>query len=285
MLHDLSLTLRALLTQKNLPTELTTAQIVFDRPSDNFNPAQTSVDLFLYDLRENVELRSNEPGSERRDDEVIIRPPPLRMACSYLLTAWPIGGEEVALQEQRLLSQVLLTLRRYPTIPSEFLQGSLKDQTPPLPMLTAQVDGLQASHEFWTAVGNKLRPSLVVTVTISMDLVEPAPVTARIVNLHEMHLGEITNSPDRNTEPASILRAFTIGGRILEKDQRPAPGVTVTLVERNLTAQVDSEGRYTLRKVLPGTCTLRVQRGGATVKDVSVTIPAKRGEGYNVLLT
>ena len=56
MIHDLSETLRAILTQPGLPPELGGAHIVFDRPADTFNPTQTTVDVFLYDLRENLEM-------------------------------------------------------------------------------------------------------------------------------------------------------------------------------------------------------------------------------------
>jgi hypothetical protein len=40
------------------------ALIAFDRANDGFKPAQTTVDLFLFDVRENVELRRNEPRNE-----------------------------------------------------------------------------------------------------------------------------------------------------------------------------------------------------------------------------
>ena len=69
-IDDLSRTLRAILTQKGLPTELGSAQIVFDRPSETFNPQQTTVDLFLYDIREDSELRSNEEMIEHRNGQV-----------------------------------------------------------------------------------------------------------------------------------------------------------------------------------------------------------------------
>ena len=179
MIRDLSLTLRAILDQPGLPAELAAAQIVFDRPTEPFAPSPTAVDLFLYDIRENVDLRSNEPIVERLNGQARIHRPPLRVACSYLVTAWPISDEEPALQEHRLLSQVLALLSRYPTIPENFLQGRLVGQEPPLPMMTAQANGLQNPAEFWTAVGNKLRASLTVTVTIAMPVLEPRGRTDR----------------------------------------------------------------------------------------------------------
>jgi len=200
MIDDLSETLRAILTQKGLPAELAAAHIVFDHPSETFIPQQTTVDLFLYDIREDLELRSNELEFERSNGKVTTHRAPLRIACSYLITAWPVGGAELALQEQRLLSQVLQVFSRFPTIPAEFLQGSLKDQTPPLPMVTALVDPQKNLSEFWTALGSQLRPSLTVTATIAIEVI--APVVTGIVTRRELEIGQQTSS-DRPVGSAS----------------------------------------------------------------------------------
>jgi len=126
MIRDLSETLRAILKQPGLPPPLNTAQVVFDRPTAQFNPPQSAIDLFLFDIRENAELRNHEPTVIHSNGHAIIRRPPMRVDCSYLVTAWIAGGVDVALQEQLLLSQVLQVLVRYPTIPEPFLQGGLK---------------------------------------------------------------------------------------------------------------------------------------------------------------
>jgi Pvc16 N-terminal domain len=64
MFHDLSQTLKAILSQSGLPTELKVIQISFDRPDGKFIPQQTTLNLFLYDIRENVELRDSTPLME-----------------------------------------------------------------------------------------------------------------------------------------------------------------------------------------------------------------------------
>ena len=181
MIDDLSRTLRAILQNKELTAafpELDKALIVFDPPVAGFAPTQPTVNLFLYDIRENMELRSNEPLQTRlinpdAKGDVEIKRPPLRVACSYLITAWSVDAMEPALQEHRLLGQALQVLSSHATIPETFLQGQLRNQVPSLPMLTARSNGLKDPSEFWTALGNKLRPSISVTVTISMEKIEP----------------------------------------------------------------------------------------------------------------
>ena len=168
MIRDLSESLRELLAP-GVPT----ADISFDRPTDQFAPAQSTVNLFLYDIRENVELRNNEPILRREGGQSRTEPPPLRAACSYLVTAWPVdGGQDLALEEHRLLSQALRRLAAFPRIPDEFLRGSLIGQQPPLPAITARPDGLANPAEFWTALGNRLRVALTLTVTISLPVFE-----------------------------------------------------------------------------------------------------------------
>ena len=284
MIRDLSLTAQAILDDPTLAAsfpELASAQIVFDRPAESFSPAQTSIDLFLYDIRENMELRSNEPTLKRLNGQAEMQRPPLRVACSYLITAWPVGGTDLVLQEHRLLSQVLQVLARHPIIPAAFLKGKLIGQEPPLPMMTAQTDGLKDPAEFWTAIGNKLRPSLVVTVTIGMDLF--APVTAPIVITEEVRVGERT-APDAEVISALTRQIFfRIGGRVTDAGNAPVAGATVTLVGPGSATRTGADGDYTLGSIPAGTYTLRVQ-SGATTKDIAVTIPVSAGSNYNVQL-
>ena len=63
MIDDLSESLRALLTQPGLPPKLAGAQIVFDRPAETFNPTQTTLNLFLYDLRDSAHAQESRPGA------------------------------------------------------------------------------------------------------------------------------------------------------------------------------------------------------------------------------
>src|ERR1700681_551666 len=126
MIRDLSTTLQAILTDPSLTVpfpELSRALIAFDRPDDGFKPTQTTVNLFLFDVRENMELRSNEPKIERLNGQAVIHRAPMRVGCTYLVTAWPMGGPDLVLQEQRLLAQVLQVLSTYPKIPASFLKG------------------------------------------------------------------------------------------------------------------------------------------------------------------
>ncbi len=286
MIRDLTQTLRTLLTQSGVPAELAAAQIVFERPTEQFNPTQATVDLFLYDIRENVELRTNELTVERQNGQVNIRRPPLRVDCSYLVTAWSggVSGDESALQEHRLLSQVLQVFSRYSTIPNQFLQGSLANQEPPLPMVTAKANGLKEPAEFWTSLGTQLRASIGVKVTIAMEmLVEPE--VAPIVITRDLRLGERISSQSEQLKPATEEQFFRIGGRVTDVADQPVVNATVTLVESGLTTATDGEGYYSIGVVPAGTYTIRVQ-SGAIVEQTAIAIPvATTDSDYNLQLS
>ena len=268
MIDDLSKALRSLLSPA-----MDQAQIVFDQPSEAFKPTRTTLNVFLYDIRENLELRSSEPRIEpRAEKRVAIRRPPFRIACSYLITAWAVGGTEPPLQEHRLLSQALLVLKRYPTIPAEFLPASLKGQEPPLPMMVAQVDGLKEPYEFWTAIGNKLRPSITATITIGLEVPEPKPEEAWLVRMHDIILGERTSPAEQTLKAAVRSEGYRIAGRVTDADKKPFQGARVSVLSTGLETGTDAEGRYTLGLLAPGTYTLRVQ-AGAEVKTIEVALP------------
>jgi hypothetical protein len=283
MIRDLSVTLQAILSDPSLAAsfpELSKALIAFDRPDDGFKPAQTMVDLFLFDVRENMELRSNEPKIERMNGQATIHQAPMRVACTYLITAWPVGGPDLALQEQRLLTQVLQVLSTYPRIPASFLKGALIGQEPPLPMMATHPDELKNPAEFWTAIGNKMRASVTVTVTISMQVF--APVTAPVTRTGLLRFGERT-APDATTlTPATKMEFFRIGGKVTSGGSTVS-GAMVAVSGTGLAARTDHDGDYVLGAMAAGTYTLNVQ-SNATTKQVSITVPAPAGSNYDVLL-
>jgi hypothetical protein len=275
MIRDLSSTLRAILTQPNVPAELANAQILFDQPSDSFRPTQTSIDLFLYDIRENVTLRSNEPVIERVAGKAITRPPPLRADCSYLVTAWAVGGADLPLQEHRLISQALQILSGYPIIPASLLIGRLVGQEPPLPMLVARTDGLKNPAEFWTALGTRLRPSFTLTATISIDVFPPQ--TAPIAITSAIQLAQLGAADTRSD-------AFRIGGVVTDATGQPVAGATVTVVERNLQVSTNAKGEYSFGIVPAGSYTIRLQSGGSA-RQVTIAVPASAGSTYDFQVT
>jgi len=268
MIQDLSATLKALLVQF-----LGGTPVIFARPTDSFKPAQSSINLFLYDIRENLEFRLNDTVRTRQNGKYQLTYTPKRVDCSYLITAWPVGvtGEELFLEEHRLLGRVLQILSRYHHVPAEFLRGSLigqdgQTEDPPLPLTISHLDSLKTVGEFWTAIGGQLRPSLSLTLTFSLKDAQIS-IAADIVTSSEIRYPDVT--------------LFSIGGRILDNrtPPQPIPKALVTLVEPNLTTTTDAEGQYRFGTLQSGTYTLRAQFN-ATSQQKSIRIPKQEDGDY-----
>ncbi len=175
MIRDLDDTIKELLTQKAEPgSELSTAEIEFDIPDADWRNGikKLTVNCYLYDVHENGELKNPEPWIQRSADGVRAarRQAPVRIDCSYLITAWSVKSNESIADEHRLLGQVLTLLLKHPTLPPGVLVGSLTGQPPPYPTVVASQDGMRSKPEFWGALDQQLKPSLNYVVTLALFL-------------------------------------------------------------------------------------------------------------------
>jgi hypothetical protein len=187
MIDDLDRTVEELLRRELAPALVEQIAISFAAPDSDFPPSSVTlpaIDLFLYDIRENMELRRTGWVVEHNADGTATkRQVPVRVDCSYLITAWASESSTTrALDEHRLLSEVMKTLIRYPIIPEALLQGSLKGQEPPLPSSTLQPGRLQSVGEFWQSLGGKPKAALNYTVTIGVAVGIPVETEVPVID-------------------------------------------------------------------------------------------------------
>jgi hypothetical protein len=257
-------------------TELLGADISFITPDKNFETAlgNPTVNLFLYDVKENRELRDTTPIIEKIGTTFVRREAPVRIDCSYIVTAWSkLPNQQKVAEEHRLLAQALLWLTRFPVIPPVYLQGRLTTQIYPLLMWVAQVDPNKNAGEFWDALAIPPRPAFYLTVTIAMDL------------------GLQDSGPLVTTKSANVQSGFEgaaesqvqIGGSILTAAHKGIPDALVDILDLGLRVNTDSDGRYVFPRVLVGTRTVRVVAVGFKSKTQVLTIPSLP-ENYNITL-
>src|SRR3982075_1223954 len=128
MIQDVDESLRALVKRDALNGSK--ADVAFDAPTKEWSSRRNTptVDLYLYDIREDLEQREvmwEDIRGDSRDPRLITerRPPPRRFKLSYLVTAWTQRPED----EHRLLSGLLSCFLRNQTLPADLLTGSLVD--------------------------------------------------------------------------------------------------------------------------------------------------------------
>ncbi|HEV2755267.1 MAG TPA: DUF4255 domain-containing protein [Actinomycetota bacterium] len=177
MIHDVDDALRALIERDAVAGS--GVEVSLDAPSKAWAARRSSptVNVYLYDIREDVERRGAQYEEVRRNvdgrDAVVDRRMPPRLFClAYLVSAWTQRPED----EHRLLSAILACLLRNPALPRELLSGSLAGDpaggTPP-PLVKMTV-GLPASKDrktsdVWGALGGELKPALDVVITAPFD--------------------------------------------------------------------------------------------------------------------
>lgn len=270
MISDLDRTLEKLL-EKELGTPLP-FDLSFSVPDKKYGPVsdvRSTLDCYLYDIREDRERRRGAPLVERQGDGTVAqRPPPARIRLSYCITAWSPGQETPgiapALEEHSLLSQVLAVLLKYPTLPPGVLEGDLDGQEPPLPAAVVLPDGPQKTSEFWNAIGGQLRPSLDYTVTLSFDYQPPLT-------------GDMVTTVRAVYAAGEELAA--IGGRVYDSSV-PATGVAsawVRIEETGATYVSDAEGRFRVAGIVPGSYTLVARAVGYREGVKALEVPQPDG--------
>ena len=159
--------------------------IALDAPTKDWAARRNAptVDLFLYDIREDT--RRREYGvTEQRDDRgtVIHRTPaPRYFKLSYLVTAWTQRPDD----EHRLLDALLRCFLRFDAIPGSFVVGTLVDTGLPCSLSVALPPPEdRAFADVWSSLGGELKPSLdlVITAPVARGFTFPAgpPVTAGV---------------------------------------------------------------------------------------------------------
>jgi hypothetical protein len=172
MIADLSRSLRAILGRSGTANELSSAQVSFELPADGFTPEKDTVNFFLYDLRENVELRNNTPSVRRNGDRATYFSEPMRVDATYLVSVWSPRAEDSALREHLLFSQLLDVFAGMSVLPKDLLHGRLADQAYPVRLMMFAPTASESAPLLWQALGVRLRPSLSLRATFTLEPVK-----------------------------------------------------------------------------------------------------------------
>lgn len=261
MISDLDETIRQLLVAE-MPVKNGEVGISFDLPKREWSSrlSRPTINLFLYDLRENVALRQHQwerlPESKPGENLAHLRRTPFRVDCHYMLTCWAAEAED----EHRLLSRSMMVLFRFPVIPQERLFGMLKNQPFDIQTRFASHDKLTNPAEVWSSLDNEMRPSIPFVVTIAID--PWVEVTGPIVRILTMRTGQTITLPRRESLiPDEEQHEFIFfGGTVREKGGNHAPkaGIQVAVKGTGLFTITDQEGRYSMGSLPPGEYSLVV---------------------------
>jgi hypothetical protein len=280
MFQDLDDSLQRMLSDPAMAgrfADLLNADVSFETPDRTYTPAQPTLNLFLYEVKENRELRDNTLVARNSATEGFrLRRPPLRLDCAYLGTTWSNrNGPAKIAEEHTLLGQAMRWLSRFPAIPEVHLQGSLIDQAYPTSLYVAQSDPNRDAGDFWMAMGIAPRAAFYVMATIAMDLdieTETPLVTTTIAWYRKA---------DGSDAPRELIN---INGFVFDPAGRPVTDAVVRLAPDDAVARTDATGRYSfLRLRRGGQYVLTADKAGVGQAARAVEVPSISGE-YDVRL-
>jgi hypothetical protein len=265
MIDMLDETLRELIIQKGL-FDRDSIEVSFEQPTGDWAAGLTrpTINCYLYDIRENSELRSAEwIVGQNEKGQATKRLAPRRFDLSYLVTVWTQNQVE---DEHAILWRVLGVLANHHILPLELCQGALKSQPYPIKAETAQpsvtIDNLP---DLWSVMDNPLRPSINYVATLAMErevaFTSPLVLTKRVV------VGQ------RPAPLAGAEEIVQIAG-IVTRGDVAVPGVQVTFVELGRTLTTDAFGRYHLPNVPSGRYHVQVETADDT-RLFEIAVPAQ----------
>jgi len=293
MIEALDETIKQLLIQKT-PLNPAEVDISFDVPNREWSGAisKPTINVYLHDIRENLELRHNEWTTERNEDGTITKVKlGGRYDLSYLITAWTNNVED----EHRLLWYVLATMVRYPYLSKDILQEPLKGQVHPIQTKVSQPEGiLRNAADVWTALDNQLKPVLTYVVTLGIEPHAPLtypPTRGASFTTQEPDPDQMANLAaglppfHRNNGNGNGAEkpALEIAGRITDANNPGRPvQAEVILLEQGRNVRTNPEGRYVFSNVPPSPkyTFLVVANGYATMRR-ELLIPA---DSYDFML-
>jgi hypothetical protein len=168
VIHEVDSALRTLIDRES---GIRDVEVVFDAPTRDWASRRTTptIDVYLYDIREDLRRRERGVLNEYNEDETRIigrHLPPRHFKLSYLVTAWTQRPED----EHRLLAALLAAFIRYDALPAEMLSGPLAEIGLPVPLTV----GLPPPEDrgfadVWSALGGELKPSIDVVVSAPIN--------------------------------------------------------------------------------------------------------------------
>jgi hypothetical protein len=273
MIDELDEVLRQWLI-RDLPIRNGEADIEFDQPKREWSArvSRPTLNLFLYDIRENQKLRQVQPMwdlVENPDGTVGHRRKPVRLDLHYMITAWATEPED----EHRLLSRALLALYRTAYVPDDLLPESLRRQPTPISFMAGQYDELRNATDIWNVLDNEMRPAIALIITLALD--PYVPVVTPLVRTRELRIGPSpTPSLEVLDERLQPDLFWTIGGTLRSPEPLDLARVQLTLVEKGLEVTLQPDGRFAIGRLRAGQYTLEVTVEGRPSRRHTIVVPA-----------
>ncbi len=284
MIPDIDEVLRKLLIRE-IPIRDNEVDVVFDQPKREWSSRlnKPTINLFLFDLRENLRLRGSEQYTTKTlpNGTTEVRRNPVRMDLRYLMTVWVKEPED----EHLLLASSLLALLRNPFLPNDLLTERLQAQPTPIILDVAtfppEIGPIDKFSEMWGVLDNEMHPGVLLTITISMDPYQPMIYTQ--VAQRETRFIQTPGPAGTSTQvslKATSKARYAVSGSV-KSERYDTSTLSLILVERQAPIEINQEGKYTIQNLTEGEYHLDVLYNKKILKRHKITVPA---QNYDIQL-
>jgi hypothetical protein len=268
MIDELDEGLRRLLIRE-LPIRDGEVEISFHQPSREWSGrlGRPTLNLFLYDVRENTKLRFDQfyKEMERKEGKVTQVRKPLRYDLYYMLTAWAKDPED----EHRILGRAVVALSRSAYLPEEFVPESAKSASPPLPPVSIQVaqhEVLERPSDIWNVMDNLMRPAVPCVITMAINPF--APFAVPMPRSVEFRMGDV----DMTDIADQTDKFFAVRGKL--HSRAPLQQVRLRVVEKAQEVPLEASGDFAIHNLRAGNYTLEVLAEGRAPSRHALTVPS-----------
>jgi hypothetical protein len=276
VIDALDLALARLLDDAAAPADVRGSEVSFEPLERTYRPTQVTVNLFLVDVQQNVELRNVVPVREPAEDGIRQEPPPIRVDCRYLLTVWAptatTPAQRVA-DEHRLLASVMSWLARFPVLPASALGPRLTDQPVPVRLTVGLPNPGRGFSDLWNALGVPPRAAIWLSAVLALSAGEAEVVGKPVI--------DVDVRVDGGESPP--VRVHQVGGRV-RGPVGPLGEALVSVDALGRRVSTDASGVYRLGPVTEGTYELVVSAPGHLPVTRTVQVPPVTGDDYDVQL-
>ncbi|HEY7075188.1 MAG TPA: Pvc16 family protein [Solirubrobacteraceae bacterium] len=263
-LADLDEALRTLLKRELEKHGFEGVEIAFDAPANDWSAKLTSptVNLFLYDLRENLAEAEATTREVRMNGVNSTAAPPMRLEVTYSVTAWTKAVED----EHRLLSQVLAILFSHPSLPGDLLNGRLASAAVYRGIETEVGRPKEEKADFWTSIGGRYKASIDFAVKLEIE----SGVT-------------FTRGPEVRTQTmrfqladasrATMEELQRFGGVIRDAEGEPVEAAWVVMPELGRWTSTGRDGRFLFDGVRSGDHRVIARTADGQEASATATVP------------
>ncbi|SAL46128.1 hypothetical protein AWB70_03624 [Caballeronia cordobensis] len=293
MIDYLDLLLQRLL--RNRVAQITAdAQVRFQPPDEAWrqlvsNMTSNALNVYLFDMRENRKLRTNERERSTVGLDVFETPPPRRVDCHYLISAWsPVTitpMTDPTIDEHALLADAARALGQSDELdPVEIYAASTPPAPPPaqiaeerFPITLLPIEGFPKLAEFWGTMGDGHRWKPCVYIAVTVALHETAVPAGPMVTttFMETRVADVPASAETSMQFGGTVRAGAAPGAL------PVAGAWVdlrtTAGTRRQLVRTDGDGRFLFTQIAAGSYELRVSATGFAAFARVIDVPAPGG--------